>query len=122
MKTLYSKDHVWIRREDGEARIGLSDFAQSELGEIVFVEAPEVGKHVKAGETVCSIDALKSTSDIYAPISGSIVEVNDRLSEENAKIINVDPLGDGWICRMSIDDVSELDGLMSEEQYQDFVR
>lgn len=122
MKTLYSKDHVWIRREDDAVRIGLSDFAQNELGEIVFVEAPEVGKQVKAGETVCSIDALKSTSDIYAPISGRVIEVNGRLSEENAKVINADPLGEGWICRMSIDDDSELDSLLTEEEYQEFVR
>lgn len=121
MKDLYSKDHVWIRREDNTVRIGLSDFAQGELGEIVFVEAPEVGRHVKTGDTVCSVDALKSTSDIYAPISGSILEVNSRLSEENAKIINSDPLGEGWICRMSIDDESELDALLSEEEYQQFV-
>lgn len=122
MKALYSKDHVWIRREDDSVRIGLSDFAQNELGEIVFVEAPEVGKHLRAGETVCSIDALKSTSDVYAPISGSIVEVNERLSGDKAKLINADPLGDGWICRMTIDDEGELDALLSEEEYQAFVR
>lgn len=122
MKTLYSKDHVWIRRENDTVRVGLSDFAQNELGEIVFVEAPETGKHVDAGDTICSIDALKSTSDIYAPISGSVIEVNARLAEENAKIINSDPLGEGWICRLSIDDESELENLLSEEEYQAFVR
>ena len=121
MATLYSKDHVWIRKEEAGARIGLSDFAQSELGEIVFVEAPAKGSQISKGEAICSIDALKSTSDVYAPISGKIVEVNARLAEDNARIINSDPLGEGWICVMSIDDESQLEELLSEEQYRQYV-
>lgn len=121
MATLYSKDHVWIRKEETGARIGLSDFAQEELGEIVFVEAPVKGAQVSKGAPICSIDALKSTSDVYAPISGTVVEVNPRLAENNARVINSDPLGEGWICVMSIDDESQLEGLLSEEQYRQFV-
>jgi len=121
MATLYSKDHVWIRKEETGARIGLSDFAQSELGEIVFVEAPAKGAEMTKGEPICSIDALKSTSDVYAPISGKVLEVNSRLAENNARIINSDPLGEGWICVMSIDDEAQLDELLSEEQYRQYV-
>jgi len=122
MQIRYSKDHVWIRADTQGARIGLSDFAQSELGEIVFVETPEKGKQVAKGDPICSIDALKSTSDIYAPVAGRIIEVNEKLAEDNAKIINADPLGEGWICRMSIDNETELEELMTEEQYREFVR
>lgn len=121
MNTLYSKDHVWLRRDTDSVRIGLSDFAQEELGEIVFVETPENGTYVKKGEPICSIDALKSTSDIYAPISGTVIEVNTNLSQDNAKIINSDPLGEGWLCRMSIEDEAELDELLSEEEYRQFI-
>lgn len=121
METLYSKDHVWLRREDGAARLGLSEFAQSELGEIVFVEPPEKGKHVAKGEPICSIDALKSTSDVYAPVAGRIVEVNGKLAEDNARIINADPLGEGWLCTMAIDDEKELEGLLSEGEYKAFI-
>lgn len=121
MTTLYSKDHVWIRKEETGARIGLSDFAQEELGEIVFVEAPTKGAEITKGEPICSIDALKSTSDVYAPISGKVLEVNARLAEDNARIINSDPLGEGWICVMSIDDEAQLEELLSEEQYRQYV-
>lgn len=121
MSTLYSKDHVWIRKEERGVRIGLSDFAQSELGEIVFVEAPEKGKHVSKGDAICSIDALKSTSDLYAPVAGEILEVNDKLAQDNAKVINTDPLGEGWLCVMSLDDESQLSDLLSEAEYRQYV-
>ena len=91
---LYSKDHEWVLREGTRAKVGISEFAQSELGEIAFVELPEVGKRVSRGEAVCSIDSLKSTSEIYAPVSGTIVQVNETLADEKAcSIINSDPLG-----------------------------
>lgn len=121
MEIFYSKDHVWIRKEADGARIGLSDYAQDELGEIVFVEPPQKGKHVAKGESVCSIDALKSTSDVYAPVSGSIIEVNEKLAEDNARIINSDPLGAGWLCRMSVDDEADFEELLSEEEYRKFI-
>lgn len=122
MQNRYSKDHVWIRKEGNAARIGLTDFAQGELGEIVFVEVPEKGRHVAKGDPICSIDALKSTSDVYAPVAGRVLEANEKLAEDNAKIINSDPLGDGWLCLMSVDDETELEELMTEEQYREFVR
>ena len=95
---LYSKDHEWVYPENNRARVGLSDFAQSELGEIAFVELPKIGKEFKKGEPVCSIDSLKSSSEIYAPVSGKIVEVNKILEVgQNCAIVNSDPLGEGWI-------------------------
>lgn len=122
MATLYSKDHVWIRKETRGVRVGLSDFAQSELGDIVFVEIPEKGRHVSKSDPICSIDALKSTSEVYAPIAGSIIEVNGNLAEDNARIINTDPLGEGWLCLMSVDDESELSELLNEEEYRQYIR
>lgn len=122
MSTLYSKDHVWLRKEEEGVRIGLSDFAQDELGEIVFVEAPEKGKHLSKGEPICSIDALKSTSDVYAPVGGTVLEVNEKLAVDNAKVINSDPLGEGWLCLMSLDDEAEIGELMSEEEYRQYLR
>lgn len=121
MEILYSKDHVWIRKEADGVRIGLSDYAQDELGEIVFVEPAQIGKQVAKGEPVCSIDALKSTSDVYAPVSGRIIEVNERLAGNNARIINSDPLGEGWLCRMSVDDEADFESLLSEEEYRQFI-
>jgi glycine cleavage system H protein len=90
---LYSKDHEWVLPQDRRAKVGISEFAQSELGDIAVVELPEVGRQVARGEAVCSIDSLKSTSEIYAPVSGTILEVNGRLTDEQAcEIINSDPL------------------------------
>lgn len=122
MNERYSKDHVWIRKEGDAFRVGLSIFAQKELGEIVFVELPQVGKRVQQGDAVCSIDSLKSTSDIYAPASGTIVATNPLTGQENAAIVNKDPLGAGWLFSMSLDDPSQLDGLMSEDEYTAFVK
>ena len=122
MKERYSKDHVWIREEGAVCRVGLTAFAQKELGEIVFVELPQVGRHVHQGDAVCSIDSLKSTSDIYAPASGTIVATNPRAAQENAAAVNKDPLGEGWLFSMSIDDPSQLGALLTEDEYAAFVR
>ncbi len=120
MTIRYSKDHVWIREEGSGYRVGLSDYARRELGEIVYVEPPKAGAHVAMGAPVCSIDSLKSTSDIYAPVSGSVIEINPALSD--VKVINSDPLGAGWIFSMKVDDPTELNELLSEEEYQSFVQ
>ena len=119
MAIRYSKDHVWIREEGSAYRVGLSDYARRELGEIIYVEPPKAGAHVAKGGPVCSIDSLKSTSDIYAPVSGSVIAVNPALAD--AKVINSDPLGAGWIFSMSVDDPAELNELLSEEEYRSFV-
>ncbi len=120
---LYSKDHTWIAVEGTRARVGISDFAQGELGEIAYVELPAVGRQVQRGEVACTVDSLKSSSEIYAPVTGTIVEVNAALStEESYVLINRDPLGEGWLFAMEMNDPAELDLLIDEEQYASYVR
>lgn len=119
----YTKDHEWVSLENNRVRVGISDFAQSELGDIAFVELPEVGKEIKQGEPVCSVDSLKSFSEIFAPVSGKIVEVNKRLErEENCGIINTDPLGEGWIFVIEISEPKELNTLLSSIEYRQFIQ
>lgn len=118
---LYSKEHEWALREDDNVRVGISEFAQGELGEIAYVELPEAGKEIAKDDAVCSIDSLKSTSEIYSPVSGEIVEVNTILEdEEQCGLINKDPLGKGWIFVVRMRDPDELSSLMSLEEYESF--
>jgi len=119
---LYSKDHEWVLQQDGRAKVGISEFAQSELGDISFVELPEVGRQVNRGEAVCSIDSLKSTSEIYAPVSGTILEVNERLADEQAcAIINSDPLGQGWLFVLEMSDPKEIEELLTRPEYEHYL-
>lgn len=119
---LYSKDHQWALREGKLIRVGISDFAQKELGEIAYVELPRIGKEVSAGEAVCSIDSLKSSSEIYAPAGGTVVEVNEILQDEaQCAIINEDPLGKGWLFILELKTIDELNGLLSSEEYERFI-
>jgi len=117
---LYSKEHVWVRDEEGCVRIGLSDFAQSELGELTFIELPEPGNRVDADEVICSIDSLKAASDIYAPLSGTVVAVNESLRDSGASLINRDPLGAGWILTMKPDNDNYRKDLLSDEDYKQY--
>jgi glycine cleavage system H protein len=120
---LYSRDHQWALREGKHIRVGISDFAQQELGEIAYVELPPIGKVVSAGEAVCSIDSLKSSSEIYSPAGGTVVEVNNILRhEEQCAIINEDPLGKGWLFVLELKTMAELDGLLSLAEYQRFIK
>jgi glycine cleavage system H protein len=119
---LYSRDHQWVREEAGGVRVGLSEFAQEQLGEIAFVELPETGRRVAQGEAVCAVDSLKSTSEIYAPVSGVIVEVNRALAEEGGgALINSEPLGAGWLFSMQMNDPAELQQLLSAEEYRRYL-
>ena len=119
---LYSRDHQWALTEGKRIRVGISDFAQAELGEIAYVELPPIGKVVNAGEAVCSIDSLKSSSEIYSPAGGTVVEVNNILRhEEQCTIINEDPLGKGWLFVLELKKIDELDGLLSLAEYQRFI-
>jgi glycine cleavage system H protein len=119
---LYSEDHEWVLREDNRVKVGISDFAQSELGEIAFVELPEIGTFVNRGEPVCSIDSLKSTSEIYAPVSGTVSRINDSLSDEQScSIINRDPLGRGWLFVLEMSNPDELKDLLTREAYQSYL-
>ncbi len=116
---LYTKDHEWALKEGSRVRVGISDFAQSELGDIAYVELPEIGTKVKQDDPVCSIDSLKSSSEIFAPVSGTIAETNEKLkNEENCEIINKDPLGEGWIFVIEMENPDELESLMNEKEYK----
>ena len=119
---LYSQDHEWVLREDNLATVGISEFAQEELGEIAFVELPDVGDVVQQGQAVCSVDSLKSTSEIYAPVSGTVVRINESLSQEkNCGLINSDPLGRGWLFVLEMSDVAELGGLLTRKAYDRYL-
>lgn len=122
MTPLYSREHTWAARTDGRIRVGISRYAQEELGEVAFVELPELGRELRAGEAACVIDSLKSTSEVYAPVSGKVVAVNEALRDEKgAALLNDDPLGRGWIFEVEGTDPAELDPLMSEERYGEYL-
>ena len=113
----YSKDHEWARREGEQVRIGVTDYAQDALGDVVFVQVPEVGTAVTLGQSFSEVESTKSVSDIYAPITGTIVEVNAELADAPQRL-NEDPYGEGWLCVLSLDDPSQLDGLMDAAAYR----
>jgi glycine cleavage system H protein len=113
----YSADHEWARLEDGRIRIGITDYAQDALGDVVFVELPEVGRAVTAGESFAEVESTKSVSDIYAPIAGTITEANADLAEAPERI-NEDPYGEGWICVLEPADVADLDKLLDAATYR----
>ena len=113
----YSKDHEWIRQDGDVVTIGITEYAQDSLGDVVFVEIPEQGSTVVAGESFTEIESTKSVSDIYAPLSGTISEVNDLLDEQ-PELLNNDPYGDGWICSIEMSDADELDSLLDADGYR----
>ena len=113
----YSSDHEWVRVDGTTVTIGITEYAQDALGDVVFVEMPDTGLAVAAGESFSEVESTKSVSDIYAPITGAIAEVNAEL-ESQPELLNSDPYGAGWICRIEISDPSELDGLMDAEAYR----
>ena len=116
----YSTDHEWVRVEDSLVRIGITDFAQDALGDVVYVELPEVGAQVAQNASFAEVESTKSVSDIFAPVSGEIAEVNDAL-EDQPELVNEDPYGDGWICIIQVNSLDELDVLMDEDGYRSFV-
>jgi glycine cleavage system H protein len=116
----YSTDHEWVRVEDGKARIGITDYAQDALGDVVFVDLPEVGSAAAAGASISEVESTKSVSDIYAPVTGTIVEVNADLSDAPERL-NEDPYGEGWICTIELSDTAELDGLLDAAAYRALV-
>lgn len=116
----YTKEHEWTRLEDGNIRVGITDYAQEELHEIVMVELPSVGSTVKPGEVFGTVDSVKATSDLFSPISGEVVETNDQL-EEAPELVNNDPYGEGWMVVIKPSDPKELDGLMTADAYKKFI-
>lgn len=120
----YTTDHAWARLEpDGKRlRVGLSDFAQAELGDVAWVELPRVGARVRRGEPACAIESLKSAGEVYAPVTGTVVAVNPALADEAGRAaVNRDPLGDGWLFAIEPDDPSEFAALMSPEEYRRWI-
>ena len=113
----YTSEHEWIRVEGDEAYVGITDYAQSELGEIVFIDVPTVGETVGQGEVFGSVEAVKTVSDLNMPVSGEVLEVNGALDVQ-PELVNNDPYGEGWIIRISVQDASELDNLMDAKAYQ----
>jgi len=116
----YAKEHEWVRVEGNSVVVGITDFAQNSLTDVVFVELPEKGKKVEAGKSFCVVESVKSVSDVYAPVSGEITEVNQSLEKEPGKVNN-DPYGSGWIARIEMSDKSELDKLLEAEGYMKYL-
>ncbi|MDG5788931.1 glycine cleavage system protein GcvH [Evansella sp. AB-P1] len=117
----YSEEHEWVKTEDGKVRIGITDFAQSELGDIVFVELPEVGDEIEADEPFGSVESVKTVSELYAPISGKVVEVNGEL-EDSPEFVNESPFEKAWMIIVEPSDASEIDNLMTAEQYEEMIK
>ena len=121
MSIKYSEDHEWVdAKEDGLVVIGITDFAQEQLGDLVYVELPEAGDECTKGENISVIESVKAASDLVAPISGSIIEVNSRLEDE-PEIVTEDSMGEGWFIKVKLSNPAELDELMDEEAYNSFI-
>lgn len=117
----FTEDHEWIRMEDDETGVcGITDYAQDQLGELVFIELPETGIEVSQGSEAAVIESVKAAGELKAPVSGTIVEVNETLADE-PEIVNNDPQGDGWFIKIKVQDSSELDALMDEDAYQQYI-
>ena len=121
MSLYFTKEHEWIRVEGDVATVGISDHAQEALGDIVFAEVPVEGRSVSKGDDAAVVESVKAASDVYAPVSGDIIEGNGALSDDPA-LINRDPEGEGWFFKLKLSDPSELDGLMSEADYREWVK
>ena len=112
----YTKEHEWVQSAGGAATVGITDFAQKELGDIVFVELPEIGRAVAPGDVLGTIESVKAVSELYAPVSGTITEINTLLSD-TPETVNLDAHGAGWICKIALAKAGELEGLMDAEAY-----
>ncbi len=117
---VYSNEHEWVIVDGDKATIGISSFAQDQLGEVVYVDLPSAGDSISAGDTFGEIESVKSVSELFAPVTGEILEVNDALSD-SPETVNQDPHGEGWMVKVKLDDASEIDGLMSAEEYDAFL-
>lgn len=116
----YTNEHEWIRLEGEEAYVGITDYAQTQLGDIVFVDVPTEGETLEKGETFGSIEVVKTVSDLFLPVGGEILEVNQAL-KENPELVNKDPYGEGWIIKIKPTDVSEMDDLLDAEAYKKLI-
>ena len=121
MSVYYSKDHEWISVDGDTATIGITDFAQGQLGDVVFVEVPEAGRHIAQGGEAAVVESVKAASDVYSPVGGDVIEGNQALVDDPA-LVNSDPEGEGWFFKLKLDNPSELDGLMDENAYREWVK
>ena len=120
MPVYFTKEHEWIRVDGDTATVGISDHAQEQLGDIVFAEVPETGKRLSKGQEAAVVESVKAASDVYAPVSGEVIEGNQVVADDPA-LINSDPEGEGWFFKLKLDDPGELDGLMDEDAYRSWV-
>ncbi len=121
MGTKYSTDHEWIElKEEYEVVIGITDFAQEQLGDLVYIELPSIGDKIVCGDNISVIESVKAASDLIAPVSGEVVDVNNQLEDE-PELVSEDPMGEGWFIKVKLSDISELDDLMDESAYQAFI-
>jgi len=116
----YTKEHEWAKVEGEIAVVGITDFAQDQLSDIVYVELPEVGTQVKQGETFGTVEAVKAVSDLYSPVTGEVIEVNTKLADQ-PELVNQDPYGEGWMIKVKLQDPSEVDQLLSAEDYKKLI-
>ena len=116
----YTKEHEWIRLEGDVATIGITDFAQHELGDIVYVEIETLGQELKSGDVFGTVEAVKTVSDLYLPVDGSITEINPKLNS-NPDLVNTDPYGEGWMIKMSVDNPADVDSLMDAAAYEKLI-
>ena len=121
MPVYFTKEHEWIRVEGDTATVGISDHAQEALGDIVFAEVPEAGRRVSKGQEAAVVESVKAASDVYAPVSGEVIEGNAALGDDPA-LINTDPEGEGWFFKLKLDNPGELEGLMDESAYGDWIK
>jgi glycine cleavage system H protein len=121
MTVYFTKEHEWIRVEGDTATIGISNHAQEALGDIVFAEVPEPGRRVSKGQEAAVVESVKAASDVYAPLSGEIVEGNQAVADDPS-LVNTDPEGEGWFFKLKLDDPGQLDGLMDEDAYREWVK
>ena len=116
----FTTDHEWVRVDGDLAIVGITDYAQSQLGDVVYVELPEIGHRVEKGKEAAVVESVKAASEVYAPVSGEVAEINEMLTTDTATV-NADPMGDGWFIKLRLDDPKELDSLMDEEGYKRFI-
>jgi glycine cleavage system H protein len=121
MSVYFTKEHEWIRVDGETATVGISNHAQEQLGDIVFAEVPEAGRKLSKGQEAAVVESVKAASDVYAPVSGEVVEGNQAVADDPA-LVNSDPEGQGWFFKVKLDNPGELDGLMDEAAYQDWVK
>lgn len=116
----YSKDHEWIEIKDDKATVGITDFAQKQLGDVVYIELPQIGKQLEFHQSIGVVESVKAVSDVYSPVSGEVVEINKELND-SPELVNQDPHGKGWFIRLKVKDATEVEKLMSASEYEKFL-